>query len=288
MNSTPSYDIRDGVLFISCRYCRQLVPANELGRHLRAHRSSSESAAPVHSPRHSASHARRHEKRRERIRQVCLERGIERVVHFTPIENLARILREGLLPRFTLDRLSRRGRPFIAVDQDRFDGHKRTVSVSISFPNYQMFYRVRQQTSDDVWVVLSMKPALLWELDCAFCEDNAASADVRRRPLPTLKRVEALQALFSEVVLIHDGRILRAEISIPDLYPTNPQAEVLVCEPVKPRYIFEVAFFDRNRQWQWIEKNGNHWPGVNLTINHGLFRPRPGNWDNLARALKKE
>ncbi len=284
---SPAYEERNGTLYIRCHYCKSFIAQQKLGQHLRDHRSAGEPFSTAASPHRKQLIPRqtsnRQVQRRHCIKEICERRHIQKVVHFTRSENLARILREGLLPRATLERKARKGRRFIAVDSARYDGHKHTVSVSISFPNYQMFYKVRQQTSDEKWVVLGLDHALLWRLDCAFCEENAASAEVRHRPLPSLKRVEALQAMFADTVFQGKRTIRRSDLSIPDFYPTNPQAEVLVCEPIKPDYVCEVSFLNWNQHRQWTEINGDDWNGVELNTKPGLFRSRPGNWDKLAK-----
>ena len=76
------------------------------------------------------------------IQQICEERGITTLIHFTRIENLQNILQEGLLGRSFLEE---RRQEFLFNDNDRADGHKEAVCLSISFPNYQMFYRIREK-----------------------------------------------------------------------------------------------------------------------------------------------
>jgi hypothetical protein len=80
-------------------------------------------------------------KRRDMIRAYCATRRIDTLVHFTRLENLVGILAEGILPRSTLE-----GRPsgVIFNDDIRTDNHKEAVCLSISFPNYKMFYKYRQ------------------------------------------------------------------------------------------------------------------------------------------------
>ena len=67
-------------------------------------------------------------------------RKIDVLCHFTRLENLIGILGNGLLPRRTL---SERYIPFYAVDPYRRDDCPEAVCLSISFPNYMLFYSKR-------------------------------------------------------------------------------------------------------------------------------------------------
>lgn len=300
--ATPGYEERDGVLYLRCHYCNGLIPQEKLGQHIRAHaapdkwfsslktRSSKAKRQQKKGRRRKASgkarrkgkEQRKRKSRRLRIRELCKTRKIVRLVHFTRIESLERILQEGLLPRSMLEKGASGKRAFIPVDPKRYDRHTHTISVSISFPNYQMFYKYRAKIGNQYWVVLSLDPALLWELDCAFCMDNAASAVIRKRRLSMLKRPEALHRMFAKSVPTKNGRIHRSDLAIPDQYPTNPQAEVLVCEPIAPHYIFEVAFHNHSQRRRWIRRHGEDSGSVNLVINRGFFRARPGNWERFS------
>ena len=80
--------------------------------------------------------------RAKQIRQFCTERNITKLVHFTRIENLRRILIEGLLSR---EQLETRGQKFLFNDSDRVDGHKNGTCLSLNFPNYKMFYSIREE-----------------------------------------------------------------------------------------------------------------------------------------------
>ena len=130
--------------------------------------------------------------RASQIQQICTERGITTLIHFTRTENLQGILQEGLLGRRLLEA---RGQQFLFNDHDRVDGHKNAVCLSISFSNYQMFYSIRESkkkvegVNDSQWVVLLLDTKVLWELECAFCQRNAAhkavssiSLEDRRKP----------------------------------------------------------------------------------------------------------
>jgi hypothetical protein len=181
--------------------------------------------------------------------QICTERGITTLLHFTRLENLQSILREGLLGRSLLEA---RGQQFLFNDLDRVDGHKETSCLSISFPNYQMFYSIREQKKniqeaiDSQWIVLLLDVKVLWELDCAFCQRNAAHKTVRSILLEDRKKPEALKGMFGDFY-----NIKHQDLSIPENYPTHPQAEVLVFDSIPAQYIKTVHFRNETALEQW-------------------------------------
>ena len=196
-----------------------------------------------------------------RIQQICEERGITTLVHFTRIGNLRNILHEGLLDHQSL--LKRHGQQFAPNDRKRLDGHKEAICLSISFPNYQLFSKFSWSDNDSQsdysgWVVLVFDAKVLWELDCAFCQENAASNAVRYISLEERKKPNALKGLFVDVCRDTKGNIYqRQSLQIPDDYPTHPQAEVLVFDRIQTDYIKEIHFYDASALKQW--RNSNPW-----------------------------
>lgn len=166
--------------------------------------------------------------------------GIEHVLHFTRLSNLPSILQYGLLGRQTL--VSRSYRAEIN-DQYRFDYLPDALCCSLSFPNYKMFYSLRANNPGVDWAVLRLKPSLLWEKRCVFCASNAASREIASENIENRTTPAAFRAMFSD----HSNMPDRSTLGIPDHYTTNPQAEVLVLEPIEPRYVMDVVVDDRNR-----------------------------------------
>ena len=193
-------------------------------------------------------------KRERQIQQICVDRGITTLCHFTRIENLSSILQKDLLSR---SHLETSGQEFVPNDLDRADGPLEAICLSISFPNYRMFFRIRkreeetQGVKDSQWVVLLLDAKVLWELDCAFCQENASSNDVRFILLKDRKKPDALNGMFVEDY----HTINRQSLQIPSDYPTNPQAEVLVFDTIPARYINEVHFWTAAALDQWFSSN---------------------------------
>ena len=228
--------------------------------------------------------------RASQIQQICKERGITTLVHFTRVENLQGILQEGLIDRNLLEA---RRQQFLFNDHDRANGHKEAVCLSISFPNYQMFYSIRKRkqetegVNDSQWIILLLNVKVLWELDCAFCQENAARKAVSTTPLEVRKGPEGLKSMFGD---FYDIRHQDLPIPNPYLthpkaaYPTHPQAEVLVLDSIGTRYIKAIHFWNETTLEKWSSNYGN---SPIFFVNQQYFQARrdyevwrPANFDN--------
>lgn len=194
------------------------------------------------------------------IQEYVVERGINFLMHFTRASNLGSILQRGLVPRDTLIREGHND----FNDQFRYDGTE-AVCLSIGFPNYKMFWGIRQDNKDVDWIVLVIHPAALWMLPCAFCVTNAASASVTAIPLEQRRNLAALQAMYGDW-----GDKTRAVLGIPNHYPTNPQAEVLMLNGVPRDYILAVIVLNTAKQQELQAQ----YPGLDVRVNAGYFRYR--------------
>ncbi|CAI8703600.1 DUF4433 domain-containing protein [Pseudomonas sp. IT-P2] len=169
------------------------------------------------------------------IQTQAQELKIPQLVHFTRAANLPTILKHGLYP---LSRKDEIGITPLINDQLRLDGHLDGTSLSVSFPNFRMFYKYRQENPGIEWVVLGIKPSVLWEKDCAFCCHNAADNRISEQQLANLKTLGAFQGMFAEI----EGHQTRTEQRLKPFDPTDSQAEVLVFDIIEPELIFGVIF----------------------------------------------
>ncbi len=167
-------------------------------------------------------------KRLEEIRARVHARQIPYLVHFTPLSNLASILKNGLQSRNALA-----GYNFIFTDERRSDGWLDWISISVKFPNYKMFYTKRNTLKDvDGWVVLLIRIEALWELECKFILTNAASFGIRMFGDERWSSVKAFEDMFGHV---------EHRVDIPEYYTTDPQAEVMVRNEIPSCYISMIA-----------------------------------------------
>lgn len=169
------------------------------------------------------------------MRSLIDEKGIRNLYHFTNVDNLNSIYMKGLVPRSELTKM---GISFTYNDEYRRDGFPNSVSMSIEFPNYKMFYRLRCMHPDYNWAVLKIDPNVLVEFCCAYSWTNAADTSSSSIPIDVRTGEEAFLELFQD----RDGYPRRESLNIPKSYPTNPQAEVLVFDTIPCGYINAVIF----------------------------------------------
>ena len=194
------------------------------------------------------------------------KRGIEHVLHFTKIENLFSIIKNGLIPRETLDN---HNISYSYNDELRVDRCKNASCLSISFPNYNMFYSYRIHDPSQEWVVISLYPRLLWEKDCAFCFSNAACSEISSISISERKRPEAFVKMFDDF----ECYPRRSELKIKDCHTTNPQAEVLVFGVIEPNY-FQGIFFQNQKTVDELQKKYKILNKLHCMCDGNAFSPR--------------
>jgi hypothetical protein len=200
------------------------------------------------------------------IKAEVQKRGIQHVLHFTKIENLLSITQNGLIPRANLDT---HNIAYRHNDEIRVDRCENASCLSISFPNYKMFYSYRMHDPAQEWVVISLSPRLLWEKDCAFCYSNAASSEISSIPVSERKRPEAFLKMFDDF----DSYPKRSELKIQDCHTTNPQAEVLVFEVIEPNY-FQGMFFQNQKTIEALQQNMGPLNKLPFRCGGKAFAPR--------------
>jgi hypothetical protein len=172
---------------------------------------------------------------RQEIQAHAVAIQVPYLLHFTRVTNLPSIMANGLYP---VARAHEIGAAPDINDQLRLDGHRNAISVSIAFPNSQMFFKYRKDCEGVDWVVLVLHPAALWAKDCAFCRHNAADARISGLPLAALKTPQAFAGMFDEI----NGHTSREEQKLKIFDPTDVQAEVLVFDVIEPQYILGAIF----------------------------------------------
>ena len=184
------------------------------------------------------------------VKAHATARKIPYLIHFTRARNLESILRHGLC---SIERARQLGVLPHNNDTMRLDGHTDAVSLSVSFPNHRMFFKYRQQTLSEVWVVLVIDPDVMWEKRCGFCEHNAADHRIRSRPVDELTSAFAFNSMFNEI----KGLSMHQRRGLLDCDPTDPQAEILVFDIIEPYRIKGVAFDQRQAAATYLPLKGN-------------------------------
>ena len=173
-----------------------------------------------------------------RIIRDAIRRNINYLVHFTCVDNIESILYNGLLTRECLEDEEIE---FDYNDEYRIDEIRDSVSLSITSPNYKMFYPIRLDNPEKEWVVFKLDAISVLQLDCAFCYTNAASSEIRHVPIELRRTYEAYSSLFGE----EHTQYSREQLNLTDDEPTNPQAEILVLESIPVEFIKYALFQDK-------------------------------------------
>jgi hypothetical protein len=191
------------------------------------------------------------------IQEYALERGIKNLLHFTRESNLDSILQRGLVTR---DVLAKEGDASFN-DNVRAD-YTNAVCLTIGFPNYKMWYGLKQENQGIDWVIVAVAPSALWKLQCAFCTANAALGSVAAIPLAQRQTLAAFQAMYADV----PGKE-RVKLGIPDSFTTNPQAEILMLQGVPRPYIFGLVASSVAQKARLNAK----YPGLKILMRPGHF-----------------
>lgn len=201
---------------------------------------------------------------KEAIKNYIEEYNITKLYHFTRVENLASILQNGIIP---IQQLKNSGVSYFNNDKMRLDRCQNANCVSIGFPNYKMFYKLRQQDVNADWVVLELDASILYNFVCAFCRSNAARYDIAAQSLNKRIGLAALDAMFDEQE--------HKRSNIPYYYPTDPQAEVLVFGSIPPEYIEKIYIENYSVYAEYIKNirvRKNYVAAC--SVNKKLFSPR--------------
>lgn len=178
------------------------------------------------------------------IQQIVEQRNITRLIHFTRVENLASIMQHGIVP--IANAQQQQVTPVIN-DEYRWDGQRGASCLTITHPNHHMFYGLRLANPQTDWVVLMLRPEVLWTLPCAFCSTNAANGVVSSLPLAQRQTPAAFSAMFDDTE--NPPSRLNNRLQVFDT--TDVQAEVLVFGTIAPEFIFAAAFNKQSAKEQY-------------------------------------
>jgi len=202
------------------------------------------------------------------IKQFSNEREIPYLVHFTQVENLPSIMKNGLLSRTVLEQ---RGMAAALNDSIRYDRKPDGISLSIAFPNEKLFYVSRRRKPDARWCVLVLDDTILWKKPCAFYRHNATSSRYREEPIKNYMTVKAFKNMYNPPPEL-DSTETKPRLNI--WHPADVQGEVMVFDGIENELIWSVIFDDRQLFLDNIEiaKNSNTYKSPTL----GFFNSGTG------------
>ncbi len=201
------------------------------------------------------------------IEEILRKRNIRWLCHFTPKENLDRILEEGLLTR---DRLN----DAIFTDNSRYDRNSFAICLSITKPNDWMMKKKMSQGYN--FVMLLIDPSILKTKECLFFPHNAATSCYKYMDNDVFKGADALENLFSNRVEYQksDGYTYTVdrETSLNKCEPTSSQAEVQCLDDIDLKYITHViddqdAFFSY-KKIEYIFNSGERLNSAPLPVRN--------------------
>jgi hypothetical protein len=171
------------------------------------------------------------DKNKIEIHNIINQRKIPHLVHFTNLKNLESILKNGLVPRLILEN---RNLSFKFNDDLRLEQCKEANCLSVSFPNYKMFYTCKSKNRSEKWVVLLIDPLILLEKEALFFRTNAAhssSTSWLNKNKNYLMTAKAFGCMFDS-----------ERKNLLDYYPADAQAEILLLDVIEPHFIQSLVF----------------------------------------------
>lgn len=178
------------------------------------------------------------------------DRGIEFLVHFTPTINLLSIFEWGkILSRSLIEQFGANQKDLLDyvefVDKIRLD-NKNYINLSIQHPNSFLFTKFRQRTINDChikWCVLKIDKKYIYHKDTLFSVTNAANG--HNKITGDIDKFKKMFEPSLQIITAHDRRNISRD-DLPDQYPTDEQAEVLVKDEIPISDIIQVCFNDDN------------------------------------------
>lgn len=190
------------------------------------------------------------------IKSLCKIKAVKSTFHFTNVENLDSILKHGLMPSTDIKANCLAAK---INDNLRLEGCPDANCISISYPNYKLFYTFRKkpEMNNAMWCVIELKSSILWDKKCRYCTNNAASSEQKENREADFNSFSKFINLFKNI----PGKQNRILLGLPKSYPTNPQAEVLVFDVIESEYIKKIHFnnkrlfmkYNKNREYKQFE-----------------------------------
>lgn len=204
------------------------------------------------------------EKCNEDTKAYLESRKVDYFVHFTDIENIPQILKGGLRP---VSQQHEKGR---ATDHQRFDNQLEATSLSISFPNYRMFYNKRKSMPNTRFAILFINIDVMESIldsNIGYYQENAASKVSSTSSFSDHFGLAKLKMLFDDIDSV------RSRYNTPSFVTTNPQSEILVRETIMPDYIDYICVEDSKTKADLRNLVGDN--PIKIVVDNTCFQSRP-------------
>jgi hypothetical protein len=171
------------------------------------------------------------------ISQWLQRRKITKLFHFTHIDNLESILRDGFQTRQYLDFHQQRYTP---SDHDRLDGFPESLSFSIGKPN-SLLLPEKNFKYDYKLILLEVAANNLLTQSFGALPSNAAKGYFQEILSTNKSRFVGIKGLQG----MYLNEELRKRACLPIEEPTDPQAEILFFEPIESTKVIGVHLSER-------------------------------------------
>lgn len=179
-----------------------------------------------------------------KIQEIIQKRSIRKLVHFTRLKNLESIYKYGILTR---DQIEKEEIQVEFNDNWRRDAWLKTSSFSVTKKNSYLFnvFVERYKTQESDWFEILIRPSILTERECIFCDYNAASSqfDIFRENPKALSGPEVFEAMFKDKVFRTNGYDIRTNLN--DDLTTSNQAEICIYGEIKKEYFLNLREIEK-------------------------------------------
>jgi hypothetical protein len=178
------------------------------------------------------------------FQQEIQQRGITRLIHFTPFENVTIIVGEGkILPRNKLHNISWEWKELSTVNTAKRFDPKRNLNTSIMHSNVYLLKYFKSQHPGRRFCVIGIDCKYIYEKQTTFSTTNATY-----RVATIGGDIQTFRFLFGEKVESRSGGnyvTMKRKDNLAPCHPTDPQAEVLIQAAIPYADILFIACRDQ-------------------------------------------
>lgn len=193
-----------------------------------------------------------------KIRDAVARRGITSLYHFSPFQNAAGILNDGLRTRKDLIDSDA---DLCATDRMRLDGDG--ICLTIQQPQMVLLGKHMREAPQASLIIYDINPSVLWTHSCKFCWTNASSRKIQDHT-GFLGGPWGFERMFDDcVVSPADPRMTREAFGRADNMPTRHDAEVKVMNTIAPsliRQLYVARQAEKDALDEGMRDHHTQWP----------------------------